>query len=153
MPFLILTHAYMSNISFFVKVHNKNACIYLYIYVYLLVIPTHPSPFQPTEEKAETSERMKEIKMARTHLIFLLLVLSSSTSSLSLSSSSSSLSSLREQEEDRIKALPGQPKVGFSQFSGYVSVNESHGRSLFYWLTESSSSPHTKPLLLWLNGG
>lgn len=83
--------------------------------------------------------------MARTHLIFLLLVL--------LSKSTSSTST-KEQEEDRIKALPGQPKVGFSQFSGYVTVNESHGRSLFYWLTESSShSPHTKPLLLWLNGG
>ncbi|CAH8385957.1 unnamed protein product [Eruca vesicaria subsp. sativa] len=83
--------------------------------------------------------------MARTHLILFLLVLSSTT----LSSSSPS----REQEEDRIEALPGQPKVGFSQFSGYVTVNESHGRSLFYWLTESSSSSHTKPLLLWLNGG
>ncbi|CAL9233719.1 unnamed protein product [Arabidopsis halleri] len=83
--------------------------------------------------------------MARTHLIFLLLVL--------LSKSTSSTST-KEQEEDRIKALPGQPKVGFSQFSGYVTVNESHGRSLFYWLTESSShSPQTKPLLLWLNGG
>ncbi|KAF8082905.1 hypothetical protein N665_0800s0003 [Sinapis alba] len=82
--------------------------------------------------------------MARTHLFLFLLVLSSSP----LSSSSS-----REQEEDKIEALPGQPKVGFSQFSGYVTVNESHGRSLFYWLTESSSSPHSKPLLLWLNGG
>ncbi|XP_010429353.1 PREDICTED: serine carboxypeptidase-like 22 [Camelina sativa] len=85
--------------------------------------------------------------MARTHLISLLLVLSS-TSTLS------TLPSSKEQEEDRIKSLPGQPKVGFSQFAGYVTVNESHGRSLFYWLTESSSqSTHTKPLLLWLNGG
>ncbi|CAN6806421.1 unnamed protein product, partial [Brassica oleracea] len=50
------------------------------------------------------------------------------------------------------QGTPGQPKVGFSQFSGYVTVNESHGRSLFYWLTESSSSPKNKPLLLWLNG-
>ncbi|XP_022547574.2 serine carboxypeptidase-like 22 isoform X2 [Brassica napus] len=90
--------------------------------------------------------------MARTHLFLFLLVLSSSRlSSAATTVSSSSLS--REQEEDRIEALPGQPKVGFSQFSGYVTVNESHGRSLFYWLTESSSSPHTKPLLLWLNGG
>ncbi|CDY34806.1 BnaA09g41730D [Brassica napus] len=89
--------------------------------------------------------------MARTHLFLFLLVLSSSRlSSAATTVSSSSLS--REQEEDRIEALPGQPKVGFSQFSGYVTVNESHGRSLFYWLTESSSSPHTKPLLLWLNG-
>ncbi|XP_024014184.1 serine carboxypeptidase-like 22 isoform X2 [Eutrema salsugineum] len=89
--------------------------------------------------------------MARTHFIFLVLMFSSSSSS--SSSPPSSLSLSREQEEDRIQALPGQPKVRFSQFSGYVTVNESHGRSLFYWLTESSSSPHTKPLLLWLNGG
>ncbi|CDY68103.1 BnaCnng57600D [Brassica napus] len=80
--------------------------------------------------------------MTSSYLIVLLLVISST-----------STSSTREQEEDRIKELPGQPKVGFSQFSGYVTVNESHGRSLFYWLTESSSSPKNKPLLLWLNGG
>ncbi|CAN6915479.1 unnamed protein product [Brassica oleracea] len=86
--------------------------------------------------------------MARTHLIFLLFLALLSKSS---ASSPSSLPS-REQEKDRIKALPGQPKVTFSQYSGYVNVNESHGRSLFYWLTESTS-PHTKPLLLWLNGG
>ncbi|XP_013602910.1 PREDICTED: serine carboxypeptidase-like 22 isoform X2 [Brassica oleracea var. oleracea] len=91
--------------------------------------------------------------MARTHLFLFLLVLSSSPLSSAATTVSSSSSSSREQEEDRIEALPGQPKVGFSQFSGYVTVNESHGRSLFYWLTESSSSPHTKPLLLWLNGG
>ncbi|KAH0888633.1 hypothetical protein HID58_051062, partial [Brassica napus] len=81
-------------------------------------------------------------RMTSSYLIVLLLVISST-----------STSSTREQEEDRIKELPGQPKVGFSQFSGYVTVNESHGRSLFYWLTESSSSPKNKPLLLWLNGG
>ncbi|XP_009117259.1 serine carboxypeptidase-like 22 isoform X1 [Brassica rapa] len=91
--------------------------------------------------------------MARTHLFLFLLVLSSSRLSSAATTVSSSSSLSREQEEDRIEALPGQPKVGFSQFSGYVTVNESHGRSLFYWLTESSSSPHTKPLLLWLNGG
>ncbi|XP_018480491.2 serine carboxypeptidase 24 isoform X1 [Raphanus sativus] len=85
--------------------------------------------------------------MARTHFIFLLLL-----ALLSKTSASSSSLPSREQENDRIKALPGQPKVTFSQYSGYVNVNESHGRSLFYWLTESNS-PHTKPLLLWLNGG
>ncbi|KAL4346024.1 hypothetical protein HN51_064168 [Arachis hypogaea] len=68
-------------------------------------------------------------------------------------SSSSSMAITREQEEDRIRELPGQPRVGFSQFSGYVSVNKKHGRALFYWLTQSPSSPNNKPLLLWLNGG
>ncbi|BFG40326.1 hypothetical protein CerSpe_266000 [Prunus speciosa] len=60
----------------------------------------------------------------------------------------------KQQELDRISALPGQPPVSFSQFSGYVTVNEHHGRALFYWLTEAATvSPHNKPLVLWLNGG
>ncbi|KAL1563524.1 Serine carboxypeptidase 24 [Salvia divinorum] len=54
---------------------------------------------------------------------------------------------------DRITALPGQPAVNFSQYSGYVTVNQEEGRALFYWLTEAAVDPHTKPLLLWLNGG
>ncbi|KAK6944345.1 Peptidase S10, serine carboxypeptidase [Dillenia turbinata] len=58
-----------------------------------------------------------------------------------------------QQELDRISALPGQPSVGFSQFSGYVTVNEDHGRALFYWLTEAITHPEKKPLVLWLNGG
>ena len=57
------------------------------------------------------------------------------------------------QDLDRITALPGQPAVKFSQYSGYVTVNEEEGRALFYWLTEAAVDPHTKPLLLWLNGG
>ncbi|KAL0334099.1 UNVERIFIED_CONTAM: Serine carboxypeptidase-like 22 [Sesamum angustifolium] len=58
-----------------------------------------------------------------------------------------------DQELDRITALPGQPPVNFSQFSGYVTVNEQQGRALFYWLTEATSNAHRKPLVLWLNGG
>lgn len=54
---------------------------------------------------------------------------------------------------DRITALPGQPEVSFSQFSGYVTVNKKHGRDLFYWLTEAVSHSSEKPLVLWLNGG
>ncbi|KAF7836731.1 serine carboxypeptidase-like 34 [Senna tora] len=61
---------------------------------------------------------------------------------------------LREQEGDRVKGLPGQPSsVNFDQFSGYITVNQSHGRALFYWFFHSTHSPHRKPLLLWLNGG
>ncbi|XP_073269158.1 serine carboxypeptidase 24-like [Primulina huaijiensis] len=58
-----------------------------------------------------------------------------------------------QQELDRITALPGQPPVKFAQFSGYVTVNEEQGRSLFYWLTEATDQAHEKPLVLWLNGG
>lgn len=58
-----------------------------------------------------------------------------------------------EEEADRITALPGQPKVSFQQFSGYVTVNEVAGRALFYWLTEAVDDHATKPLVIWLNGG
>ncbi|KAL1553816.1 Serine carboxypeptidase 24 [Salvia divinorum] len=58
-----------------------------------------------------------------------------------------------EQDLDRITALPGQPAVNFSQYSGYVTVNDEQGRALFYWLTEAADDSQTKPLLLWLNGG
>ncbi|XP_076893008.1 serine carboxypeptidase 24-like isoform X2 [Bidens hawaiensis] len=64
------------------------------------------------------------------------------------------LSLTKEQENDRIIALPGQPEVAFSQFSGYITVNKKHGRALFYWLTEAATpNPLLKPLVLWLNGG
>ncbi|KAL3526592.1 hypothetical protein ACH5RR_011248 [Cinchona calisaya] len=59
----------------------------------------------------------------------------------------------QEEEADRIRALPGQPKVSFQQFSGYVTVNEVAGRALFYWLTEAVDEPLSKPLVVWLNGG
>ncbi|XP_028196840.1 uncharacterized protein LOC114381815 isoform X2 [Glycine soja] len=36
---------------------------------------------------------------------------------------------------------------------GYITVNENHGRALFYWCFEAQSEPSKKPLLLWLNGG
>lgn len=61
-----------------------------------------------------------------------------------------------DQENDRIKQLPGEPSnVGFNQYSGYVTVNQQAGRALFYWLTEvpTDRGPDSKPLVLWLNGG
>ncbi|CAN4105495.1 unnamed protein product [Withania somnifera] len=60
---------------------------------------------------------------------------------------------LGEQEADRVIQLPGQPPVSFKQYAGYVTVNETHGRALFYWFFEATTSPNKKPLLLWLNGG
>ncbi|KAG9141881.1 hypothetical protein Leryth_009265 [Lithospermum erythrorhizon] len=58
-----------------------------------------------------------------------------------------------EQEADRVAGLPGQPEVNFDQYAGYVTVNETHGRALFYWFFEATENPEKKPLLLWLNGG
>ncbi|KAI4980893.1 hypothetical protein ZWY2020_021378 [Hordeum vulgare] len=40
---------------------------------------------------------------------------------------------LADQEGDRIRELPGQPSnVDFSQYSGYVTVNQARGHALFY---------------------
>ncbi|XP_059448683.1 serine carboxypeptidase-like 34 [Corylus avellana] len=58
-----------------------------------------------------------------------------------------------QQEADRVDKLPGQPPVNFRHYAGYVTVNESHGRALFYWFFEATQTPQRKPLLLWLNGG
>ncbi|PKA59508.1 Serine carboxypeptidase II-3 [Apostasia shenzhenica] len=57
-------------------------------------------------------------------------------------------------EDDRIDALPGQPQgVSFHQYSGYVTVDASAGRTLFYYFAEAPQDPSTKALVLWLNGG
>ncbi|KAJ1422103.1 Serine carboxypeptidase, serine active site [Sesbania bispinosa] len=60
---------------------------------------------------------------------------------------------LAQQEADRVYRLPGQPSVKFNQYAGYITVNQTHGRALFYWFFESIENPEDKPLLLWLNGG
>ncbi|KAJ4916741.1 Serine carboxypeptidase-like 45 [Raphanus sativus] len=54
---------------------------------------------------------------------------------------------------DRITRLPGQPQVGFQQYSGYVTVDEKKQRALFYYLAEAETDPISMPLVLWLNGG
>ncbi|KAK4486207.1 hypothetical protein RD792_008877 [Penstemon davidsonii] len=54
---------------------------------------------------------------------------------------------------DKITHLPGQPQVEFQQFSGYLTVDEKKERSLFYYFVQAEVDPHSKPLVLWLNGG
>lgn len=57
-------------------------------------------------------------------------------------------------EANKILAWPGQPKgLNFVQYSGYVTIDPNAGRALFYYFAESDSSPYSKPLVLWLNGG
>ncbi|XP_031504546.1 serine carboxypeptidase-like 42 [Nymphaea colorata] len=56
-------------------------------------------------------------------------------------------------DEDLIGRLPGQPRVHFRQYGGYVTVDEKAGRNLFYYFAEAQHRPHHKPLTLWLNGG
>ncbi|KAL8116997.1 serine carboxypeptidase-like 40 [Apium graveolens] len=58
-------------------------------------------------------------------------------------------------EKDKIERLPGQPaaKLKFNQYGGYVTVNQSAGRALYYYFVEAQHSKDSLPLLLWLNGG
>lgn len=56
-------------------------------------------------------------------------------------------------DEDLVVKLPGQPDVKFRQYAGYVDVDMSHQRSLFYYFVEADTDPDNKPLTLWLNGG
>lgn len=55
---------------------------------------------------------------------------------------------------DKIIELPGQPgKAVFDQYAGYVTVDATSGKALFYYFAEAVEEPSTKPLVLWLNGG
>ena len=54
---------------------------------------------------------------------------------------------------DLVTNLPGQPPVDFQHYAGYVTVNETNGRALFYWFYEAMTKPQDNPLVLWLNGG
>lgn len=55
---------------------------------------------------------------------------------------------------DLIVNLPNfnasQWNVTFNQYAGYVTVDQAHGRNLFYWMQESLNSPATDPLVLWV---
>jgi len=54
---------------------------------------------------------------------------------------------------DRITSLPGLPPINFTHYAGYITVDEAHGRKLFYWFVESQRDPANDKLVLWLNGG
>ncbi|CAN6330832.1 unnamed protein product [Urochloa humidicola] len=47
----------------------------------------------------------------------------------------------------------GGAQLPSRHYAGYVTVNEAHGRRLFYYFVESERDPAKDPLVLWLNGG
>jgi len=53
----------------------------------------------------------------------------------------------------KITSLPGYSGPELSMYSGYVTVDASHGRALFYWLIEAQTNPDTAPLVVWFQGG
>ena len=62
--------------------------------------------------------------------------------------------SVVQDDSDKILSLPGQPSnLSFDQYAGYITVNATNGRKLFYWLVEATVDADTKPLILWQTGG
>ncbi|GFP84998.1 serine carboxypeptidase-like 45 [Phtheirospermum japonicum] len=72
---------------------------------------------------------------------------------LQISAATTKLKSHYNELADRISSLPGQPKVNFEQYSGYITIDEKQERSYFYYFVEAETEPASKPLVLWLNGG
>jgi hypothetical protein len=65
-----------------------------------------------------------------------------------------SSSSNRSERPDLITELPGLYfDPGFEQYAGYLTVDEKHGRNLFYWYFDSQNDPDNDPVVLWTNGG
>nr|CAB3486679.1 unnamed protein product [Digitaria exilis] len=58
-------------------------------------------------------------------------------------------------EEHLVTGLPGFHGASFpsKHYAGYVTVDETSERSLFYYLALSERDPATDPVVLWLNGG
>ncbi|CAO2818972.1 unnamed protein product [Amaranthus hypochondriacus] len=53
-----------------------------------------------------------------------------------------------------VSQLPGFSGTFPSKhYSGYVTIDESHGKKLFYYFVESERNPSQDPVVLWLNGG
>ncbi|VAH75488.1 unnamed protein product [Triticum turgidum subsp. durum] len=57
-------------------------------------------------------------------------------------------------EKHLVTHLPGfGGALPSKHYAGYITVDESNGRSLFYYLVLSERDPAIDPVVLWLNGG
>ncbi|CAI8608252.1 unnamed protein product [Vicia faba] len=53
-----------------------------------------------------------------------------------------------------VTQIPGfNGTIPSKHYAGYVTVDENHGRSLYYYFVESQGNPSQDPVVLWLNGG
>ncbi|RXH86989.1 hypothetical protein DVH24_028489 [Malus domestica] len=53
-----------------------------------------------------------------------------------------------------VSQIPGfSGTLPSKHYAGYVTVDQSHGRNLFYYFVESEGKPAEDPVVLWLNGG
>ncbi|KAL1292041.1 hypothetical protein HN51_060504 [Arachis hypogaea] len=53
-----------------------------------------------------------------------------------------------------VNQVPGfDGKLPSKHYAGYVTVDEDHGKNLYYYFVESECDPKKDPVVLWLNGG
>ncbi|CAD7703457.1 unnamed protein product [Ostreobium quekettii] len=58
------------------------------------------------------------------------------------------------EDETEVLGLPGWKRpLPSRHYAGYITVDEDHGRRLFYYFATSERSPTEDPVVLWLNGG
>jgi len=53
----------------------------------------------------------------------------------------------------QVTSLPGQPPVSFQQYAGYINIDQSSNKSIFYYFQESDTTVQNAPVFLWTNGG
>ena len=49
----------------------------------------------------------------------------------------------------RIEKLPEYNGPPLQMYSGYITVDKSHNRNIFYWLIEAENNPEEAPLIVW----
>ncbi|CAN4101160.1 unnamed protein product [Withania somnifera] len=53
-----------------------------------------------------------------------------------------------------VTQLPGfNGNFQSKHYAGYVTIDESHGKKMYYYFVESERNPSKDPVVLWLNGG
>lgn len=93
------------------------------------------------------SSKKKKIKMRNAYLFYsfnFILIVVSLTLVPCLSAPESAL----------ITKIPGFDGTFPSKhYAGYVTIDETYGKKLYYYFVESERNPTTDPVVLWLNGG
>lgn len=76
------------------------------------------------------------------------------TTVVSISAAAAAPESESESESHLISEVPGfSGSLPSKHYSGYITVDEDHGRNLFYYLVISEGNPAVDPVVLWINGG